>query len=81
MEGRHYTDSIVYETKRLFYEPRFVEMCRKYAATTGVWEQENEKEAPTFEGLLEKGLDAFEGKDVFRLVTRRIKEENYEEVG
>ncbi len=79
VEGRHYTDSIVYETKRLFYEPRFVEMCRKYAATTGVWEQENEKEAPTFEGLLEKGLDAFEGKDVFRLVTRRIKEENYEE--
>lgn len=79
VEGRHYTDSIVYETKRLFYEPRFVEMCRKYAATTGVWEQENEKEAPTFEGLMEKGLDAFEGKDVFRLVTRRIKEENYEE--
>ena len=79
VEGRHYTDSIVYETKRLFYEPRFVEMCRKYAATTGVWEQENEKEAPTFEGLLEKGLDAFEGKDVFSLVTRRIKEENYEE--
>ena len=79
VEGRHYTDSIVYETKRLFYEPRFVEMCRKYAATTGVWEQENEKELPTFEGLMEKGLQAFEGKDIFRLVTRRIKEENYEE--
>ncbi len=79
VEGRHYTDSIVYETKRLFYEPRFVEMCRKYAATTGVWEQENEKEAPTFEGLMEKGLEAFEAKDVFRLVSRRIKDENYEE--
>lgn len=24
VEGRHYTDSIPYETKRLFYEPRFV---------------------------------------------------------
>ena len=25
IEGRHYTDSIPYETKRLFYEPRFLE--------------------------------------------------------
>ena len=44
MEGRHYTDSIPYETKRLFYEPRFVDMCRKYAASTGFWNQEPEKE-------------------------------------
>ena len=32
-EGRHYTDSIAYETRRLFYEPRFLDMCRKYAAS------------------------------------------------
>ena len=44
VEGRHYTDSIPYETKRLFYEPRFVDMCRKYAASTGFWNQEPEKE-------------------------------------
>ena len=43
VEGRHYTDSIPYETKRLFYEPRFVDMCRKYAASTGFWNQEPEK--------------------------------------
>ena len=79
VEGRHYTDSIVYETRRLFYEPRFVEMCRKYAATTGVWEQENEKEKPTFEGIQEKGIDAFDEKDVFRLCSRRIRDNNYEE--
>ncbi|MEZ3488045.1 MAG: hypothetical protein K1W22_16055 [Lachnospiraceae bacterium] len=79
VEGRHYTDSIVYETRRLFYEPRFVEMCRKYAATTGVWEQENEKEKPTFEGIQEKGIDAFDEKDVFRLCSRRIRDDNYEE--
>ena len=30
MDGRYYTDSIAYETKRLFYEPRFMEMCKKY---------------------------------------------------
>ena len=44
VEGRHYTDSIPYETKSLFYEPRFVDMCRKYAASTGFWNQEPEKE-------------------------------------
>ncbi len=79
VEGRHYTDSIVYETRRLFYEPRFVELCRKYAATTGVWEQENEKEKPTFEGLKEKGINAYDEKDVFRLCSRKIREDNYEE--
>ncbi len=81
VDGRHYTDSIVYETRRLFYEPRFVEMCRKYAATTGVWEQENEKEKPTFEGIQEKGINAFDEKDVFRLCSRRIRDDNYEEDG
>ncbi len=79
VEGRHYTDSIVYETKRLFYEPRFIEMCRKYAATTGVWEQENEKEAPTLEGLMEKGIGAFDEKEVFRICSRKIRDDNYEE--
>ena len=39
LEGRYYTDSIPYETRRLFYEPRFVEMCRKYGATVGRWKE------------------------------------------
>lgn len=79
IEGRHYTDSIVYETRRLFYEPRFLDMCRKYAASTGVWKQENEKEDPTFEGIQVKGINAFDEKDVFRLCSKRIREDNYEE--
>ena len=79
IEGRHYTDSIAYETRRLFYEPRFLDMCRKYAASTGVWKQENEKEEPTFENLRIKGISAFDEKDVFRLCSKRIREDNYEE--
>lgn len=79
IEGRHYTDSIVYETRRLFYEPRFLDMCRKYAASTGVWKQEYEREDPTFEGIQVKGIDAFDEKDVFRLCSKRIREDNYEE--
>ena len=79
LEGRHYTDSIVYETKRLFYEPRFVEMCRKYAASFGVWEQEDEREKPTFDNLKVNGIDAYDEREVFRLCSRRIREDNYEE--
>ncbi|MFR9063651.1 MAG: hypothetical protein ACLVJO_07825 [[Clostridium] scindens] len=54
-------------------------MCRKYAASTGVWKQENEKEEPTFENLRIKGISAFDEKDVFRLCSKRIREDNYEE--
>ena len=79
VEGRHYTDSIPYETKRLFYEPRFVDMCRKYAASTGFWNQEPEKEKPDYDKILAKGIDAFDDKDVFLVCSRRIREENYTE--
>ena len=79
LEGRHYTDSISYETKRLFYEPRFLDMCRKYAASAGVWEEEYEQEELTFENIQQKGVEAFEERNIFRMCSRRIREENYEE--
>ena len=79
IEGRHYTDSIPYETKRLFYEPRFLEMCKKYGATLGKWKETDEKEEPTFENLQIKGIEFFEEQEVFRLCSRRIREDNYAE--
>ena len=42
MDGRYYTDSITYETKRLFYEPRFMEMCKKYEDEAGMWKKTGE---------------------------------------
>lgn len=79
IEGRYYTDSIPYETKRLFYEPRFVEMCKKYGATVGRWKEEKEKEEVSFENIRLKGLEIFEDKDVFGLCTREVRETNYAE--
>ena len=79
MEGRHYTDSIGYDTKRLFYEPRFLDMCRKYESKAGKWSKESEKEESTFENLRIKGIDAFDEKEVFRMCSQRIREENYAE--
>lgn len=79
MEGRYYTDSIVYETKRLFYEPRFIEMCKKYADAAGVWKEQNEEEVVTFEKIKEKGLSDFDEKEVFRLCSTTVRERNYAE--
>ena len=54
-------------------------MCRKYAASTGFWNQEPEKEKPDYEKIQAKGIDSFEDKDVFLVCSRRIREENYTE--
>ena len=79
LEGRYYTDSIPYETKRLFYEPRFVEMCKKYGASVGRWKEEPEKEEVTLENIQVKGLQIFEEQEVFTLCSRIVRETNYAE--
>ena len=73
------TDSILYETVRLLYEPRFMEMCKKYMTHISNWSYERNKEEPTFENLRMKGMDAFDEKEIFRLCSKRIREDNYEE--
>ncbi len=78
-EGRYYTDSIAYETKRLFYEPRFLEMCQKYADAAGIWTEKDEKEEATFENIQKKGMSAFDEKEVLHLCSTRVRDENYAE--
>lgn len=79
VEGRYYTDSIVYETQRLFYEPRFLEMCKKYGASAGKWKEVDEREQPTFENLRIKGMKAFDEREVFSLCSRTIRDTEYAE--
>lgn len=75
MEGRYYTDSITYDTKRLFYEPRFIEMCKKYADAAGIWQEKDEEEEITFDLIRERGLAGFDEQKVFRLCSTHIREE------
>ncbi len=79
VEGRYYTDSIPYETKRLFYEPRFLEMCQEYGASIGKWKETQEKEEPTIENLQINGIERYNEKDVLKLCGRKIDEDNYVE--
>lgn len=77
--GRYYTDSIPYETKRMFYEPRFLEMYKKYEEDEGKWQEGSKKEELSFENIRQKGLDVFDEQEVLRLCSRQIHETDYEE--
>ena len=79
MDGLHRTDSIAFETKRLFYEPRYMEMCKKYMSRVANWGSESGKIEVSFENIRQHGLGAFDEKDVFNLCSRQIREEGYEE--
>lgn len=78
-EGRHYVDSIPYDTMRLFYESRYMEICRKYQRENEDEERKREKEELNWKSIHEYGMDAFEESDIFRLCSMRIREEGYEE--
>lgn len=77
--GMHYTDSIPYETKRLFYEIRFLDMCKKRMTDKGNYEKEEQSIPLTFENLKLYGLQPFQMQEVFLLCTKRIREEAYAE--
>ena len=73
--GMHYTDSISYETRRLFYEMRFIERCKEFRNTQT--EQEGEERAITisFDTLQQYGMKRFDMQDIFMLCTKRIREQ------
>lgn len=79
MDGRHYTDSIPYETTRLFYEMRFVELCKKLEEKR----REPKEEAPvpqlSFENIRRHGMELFADEEIFDLCEKKIVDEGYEE--
>ena len=77
-DGRHYTDSIPYESKRLFYELRYMDMCRKYINTVRRNRAQEEEEELTLEVVRRKGLENFPEEEIFGLCSRTIRENNYE---
>ncbi len=77
-DGRYYTDSIPYETKRLFYEPRFLDMCKRHGVTVNKGKAGGKEEKATLASVREKGISHFRDRDVFRLCSRQIRENGYE---
>lgn len=74
-DGVHYTDSIPYDTIRLFYESSFMSLCRKYRMEKENIRRENERPKLSFENLKRYGIDAFDEQEVFLLCSRYLREE------
>lgn len=79
MDGRHYTDSIPYETTRLFYEMRFVELCRKFEKKPNQEEDSVPVPELSFENIEKHGMELFADEEIFDLCTKKIQEDGYVE--
>ena len=77
--GWHYADSFTYDTVRMFYEPKFLELCRRYVQTTEIVPKDSTEIVISFENIQKFGLDLFEEDSVFCMCSKRIREENYKE--
>lgn len=74
-DGHHYADSISYDVVRLFYEMRYMEMCKRRMQSQLEAEQEAKKIPLTFENLKYYGLDIFNEDEIFFMCTKRIREQ------
>lgn len=77
-DGRHFTDSIPYESRRLFYELRYMDMCKKYINSMRQNRLEEEEEPLTLETVRKKGVERYEEEELFSLCSKTIRENNYE---
>lgn len=73
--GLHYTDSVPYETRRLFYEMRFIELCKSRRIMETEQEPEEQSVSVSFEALRQYGMSRFDKQEIFRLCSKRIREQ------
>lgn len=77
-DGRHYTDSIPYDSKRLFYELRYMDVCKRYINGLRLNREEEETTELTLEVVKENGLEKYEDSEMLALCSKTIRENNYE---
>ena len=73
-DGRHYADSIPYETKRLFYEPHFIEFCKRYMDTTHQSIPETIEEDVLIQTVRDQGFASADPEYVFQACSRTISD-------
>ncbi len=79
-DGTHYTDSIPYDAIRMFYEMRFMELCKKRMVERADTTQKKKEYELTMDNLKMYGMNTFAEEDVFHFCTRQIREqENVED--
>lgn len=76
-DGRHYTDTVPYESRRLFYELRYMDLCKKYINSLKLSQQE-EAEELTLEVVKKVGMEHYVDSEIMALCSRNIRENNFE---
>lgn len=79
MNGRHYTESIVYDARRVFYEVSFNEICRKFLDMELAQAEERKRRGLTYQEILKGGLDSMEPEEAVKILSNRIEEGNNQE--
>lgn len=73
-DGQHYTDTIPYETLRLFHEIRYLELCQNRKVAQNEYVEEKKQVPLTFENLRQYGMNRFDKQDIFLLCSKQIRE-------
>lgn len=77
-DGRHYTDSIPYDSKRLFYELRYMDMCRKFINGLKRNKEEEQEQELNLQIVRAQGIENYSEEEMFGLCSKTIRESNYE---
>ncbi len=74
-DGLHYMDSIPYETRRLFYEMRYLELCKNRKMAQPEYVKERLPISLSFDNLKKYGMGPFDKQEIFLLCSKRIRED------
>ena len=73
--GMHYMDSVPYDTRRLFYEMRYIELCKNRKTLQIAYENDKKDISLSFDNLKTYGMKRFDKQEVFVLCSKRIREQ------
>ena len=63
-DGRHYTDSIPYESKRMFYELRYMDICKRYMNTLRQNRKEEKVEELSLDTVRKYGIENYQAEEI-----------------
>lgn len=70
-------DSIPYDSKRLFYELQYMDICRKHLSSMFESARVEEEQELDLDYVRETGVEKFRSEELFALCSKTIRENNY----
>lgn len=76
--GEHYIGSVKYETIRLFYELKYIDMCKKHGHRLNPDYEQKEEIVLSYDMLSKLEIESLDASSVLLLCKSRLKESEYE---